>query len=135
MASSISSTTEGLTVDYLDHLESVRTSIGGPTFTLLSAEWLHVLAAARSVLEASEAKIKAIDAQREAFYYDAKAYKELYEAGCKNWDPVYQVVLNERDTLRKRISELEGALDMAIDDVPGWVMNARATLRNREDRG
>jgi hypothetical protein len=39
-------------------------------------------------------------------------YKELYEAGCKTWNPVYQVVLKERDTLRTALEASEEELKL-----------------------
>lgn len=32
--------------------------------------------------------------------------KELYDAGCKQWNPVYKVILNERDHLKAALTEI-----------------------------
>ena len=94
--------------------------------------------AAATALEASEREKAAKDILLLDLAPQVSRYKELYEAGCKTWEPVYQVVLNERDALRTRISELEGALEK-ITHEHGWTASkniqdlARATLRNREN--
>lgn len=44
-----------------------------------------------------------------------KGFEELYKAGCAAWNPVFKVVLDERDALRVRVAELEGALAILGD--------------------
>jgi len=45
--------------------------------------------------------------------------EELYKAGCAAWNPVYKVVLDERDALRAEVLRLRAALE--------WMANAYDT--------
>jgi hypothetical protein len=43
----------------------------------------------------------------EALEGEVRRVTELYEAGCKNWDPVYKIVLDRAERLRVALEEIK----------------------------
>jgi hypothetical protein len=66
---------------------------------LVKASELFALSADRDRLTAEVERLKGIE--------------ELYKAGCAAWNPVYKVVLDERDALRAENARLKADLDVA----------------------
>ena len=42
-----------------------------------------------------------------AIAHERDRYKELFDAGCKHWQPVYQNMESQRNELQARVAELE----------------------------
>lgn len=55
-------------------------------------------------------------------------YKELYEAGCKTWGPVFEAVLNERDALRQTLALQWRGIDSAPKDTAILVWHSGYTV-------
>jgi hypothetical protein len=72
-----------------------------------------------TLTEKAAEKLSNLNLENATLITERDAWKQLYEAGCKHWNPVYEIILNERDKLRENARKAANFIREYIDEDTG----------------